>query len=124
VGRAGTYALLENSGMESEERLRPDHQTIEAGDLISVSRNGKPSRWMKYLRQNKWVLWWDKSGDTSWVWEIQPAGNGNARLIARVRAKHRWYSPGILFNPLTEFFHILMMRKSMIGIKRRAEKPL
>ena len=128
MGITGTgwhrYTLLENSGKESEESLLPEHQTIEAGDLIPVSHNGKPGRWVKYLRKNKWVLWWDKSGDTSWVWEIQPQGNDNARLIARVRAKHSWFSPASLFNPLTEFFHILTMRRSMLGIKRQAEKLL
>ncbi|HLO33589.1 MAG TPA: hypothetical protein VK249_30855 [Anaerolineales bacterium] len=115
---------LENLGEESQESILPEHQDLQAGDLIPVRQDGKPGMWVKYLRKNKWVLWWDRSGDTSWVWEIQPEGNGNARLIARVRTKYKWFSPAVPFNPLTEFFHILMMRKSMLGIKRRAERPL
>jgi hypothetical protein len=35
--------------------------------------------------------------------------------------KYRWFSPAILFHLLIEFFDIVMMRKSMLGIKRRAE---
>ena len=42
-------------------------------------------------------------------------------LVTRVRVKYRWLSPLILFNLIIEFFDILMMRKCMLGIKRRAE---
>jgi hypothetical protein len=38
-----------------------------------------------------------------------------------VHVKYRWFSPAILFNLIIEFFDILMMRKCMLGIKRRAE---
>jgi hypothetical protein len=38
--------------------------------------------------------------------------------------KYRLFSAAVLFNLLTEFFDILMMRKSMLGIKGRAEKSL
>jgi hypothetical protein len=38
--------------------------------------------------------------------------------------KYRFFSSAVLVNLLTEFFDILMMRKSMLGIKRRAEKSL
>ena len=42
-------------------------------------------------------------------------------LVTRVRVKYRWLSPLILFNLIIEFLDILMMRKCMLGIKRRAE---
>jgi hypothetical protein len=65
-----------------------------------------------------------QKGDTTSVWEIHPERGGNARLITRVRVKYRLSLPAILFNLLTEFFDILMMRKSMLGINKRAEKSL
>jgi len=126
VTRAGWYSydLLDNLGGRSAESLLPEHQNIQVGDLIPTSPNGKQGMSVKYFRKNKWILWWDKKGDTTWVWEIRPEGGGNSRLITRVRAKYRLFSSAVLFNLLTEFFDILMMRKSMLGIKRRAEKLL
>jgi hypothetical protein len=97
---------------------------MQAGDLVPISPDGKQGMWVKQLRKNKWLLWWDKKGDTTWVWEIHPEGEGNMRLITRVRVKYRFFSSAVLFNLLIEFFDILMMRKSMLGIKRRAEKSL
>ena len=126
VRRAGWYSydLLDNLGRRSAESILPEHQNMQAGDLVPISPDGKQGMWVKYLRKNKWVLWWDKKGDTTWVWEIHPEGEGNMRLITRVRVKYRFFSSAVLFNLLIEFFDILMMRKSMLGIKRRAEKSL
>ena len=126
VSRAGWYSydLLDNLGRRSAESIIPEHQNMQAGDLVPISPDGKQGMWVKYLRKNKWVLWWDKKGDTTWVWEIHPEGEGNMRLITRVRVKYRFFSSAVLFNLLIEFFDILMMRKSMLGIKRRAEKSL
>lgn len=67
------------------------------------------------------MLWWDKIGDSSWVWEIYVDGETCSRLVTRVRVKYRWFSLAVAFNLLIEFFDILMMRKCMLGIKRRAE---
>ncbi|RPJ18584.1 MAG: hypothetical protein EHM33_31770 [Chloroflexi bacterium] len=126
VTRAGWYSydLLDNLGRRSAESILPEHQNLQIGDLIPLSPDGKQGMRVRSFRKNKWMLWWDEKGDTSWVWEIRPEGEGNARLITRVRVKYRWFSPAILFNLLIEFFDILMMRKSMLGIKRRAEKLL
>jgi hypothetical protein len=126
VTRAGWYSydLLDNLGRRSAEKILLEHQNIQIGDLIPISPDGKQGMWVKYFRKNKWMLWWDKKGDTTWIWEIHPEGENQFRLITRVRVKYRLFSSAVLFNLLTEFFDILMMRKSMLGIKRRAEKLL
>jgi len=67
------------------------------------------------------MLWWDKKGDTSWVWVIYSEGGNRCRLVTRVRMKYRWLSFSAPFNLLIEFFDMPMMRKCMLGIKRRAE---
>jgi len=44
------------------------------------------------------------------------------RLITRVRVKYHWLLPTIIFSMLVEFTNISMMRKSMMGIQRRAQR--
>jgi hypothetical protein len=39
-----------------------------------------------------------------------------------VRLHYDWRSPSILFHMLVEFTDIVMMRKSMLGIKERTER--
>jgi hypothetical protein len=65
-------------------------------------------------------LVWAKSGST-WVWALQPLGDGEStRLVTRL--KESYAMPWGLFTiPLMEVADFPMMRKELIGIKRRAE---
>jgi hypothetical protein len=123
VTRAGWYSydLLDNLAKPSAESILSEHQNTQVGDVIAMSPDGKQGMRVKDFRKNKWMLWWDNIGDSSWVWEIYADGESQARLVTRVRVKYRWFSPAILFHLIIEFFDIVMMRKCMLGIKRRAE---
>jgi hypothetical protein len=68
------------------------------------------------------MLWWDNKGDSTWYWGLFPCEENQTRLITRVRTHYHWTSPMILFDLLVEFTDIIMMRKCMLGIKRRAER--
>ena len=123
VTRAGWYSydLLDNLGKPSAESILTRHQNIQVGDIILMSPDGKQGMGVKDFRKNEWMLWWDNKGDSTWAWGIHPEGENRSRLITRVRLKYRWVSFSILFSMLVEFFDLPMMRKSMLGIKRRAE---
>lgn len=123
VTRAGWYSydLLDNLARPSSESILPEYQNLQVGDVVPMSPDGKQGMQVKGLSRNKWMLWWDNIGDSTWAWEIYPEGEDSSRLVTRVRVKYRWLSPAILFNLLVEFFDILMMRKCMLGIKRRGE---
>ena len=123
VNRAGWYSydLLDNLGRHSAEAILSQYQSTKVDDLVPMSPDGKQGLWVKDYRNSEWMLWWDKTGDTSWVWGIYPEGSSCSRLVTRIRVKYRWFSPAILFNLIIEFFDIWMMRKCMLGIKRRAE---
>lgn len=123
MNRAGWYSydLLDNLGHKSAENLLPEYQNIQVGDLIPMSPDGKQGIWVKEFRTDEWILWWDKQGDTSWFWGIYPENGHLCRLVTRVRMKYRWFSLSAIFNLLIEFCDLPMMRKCMLGIKKRAE---
>jgi hypothetical protein len=50
-------------------------------------------------------LWWDKNGGTSWLWVLGPINGQHTRF----------------FNLLVRFTDFIMMRKYLLGIRRRAE---
>lgn len=123
INRAGWYSydLLDNLARKSAESILPEYQNLQIGDLVPISPDGKQGTWVYDFGKNKWMLWWDQKGDSSWVWGIYPEGETRSRLITRVRMKYRLFSSALLFNLLIEFFDMPMMRKSLLGIKRRAE---
>jgi hypothetical protein len=121
--RAGWYSYdwIDNLGKPSAERIIPELQNIKAGDIIPMSPDGKMGLWVKDFVPNQWMLWWDKTGDTTWAWGLYPAGENSTRLVTRVRMHYNWLSPSILFSLAIDVGDIVMMRKCMLGIKRRAE---
>ena len=67
------------------------------------------------------MLWWDKTGTTTWLWVLDPVDDTRTRLVSRVRMRYLWTSPVILFQLAFDAGDIIMMRQCMDGIKRRAE---
>jgi hypothetical protein len=124
VTRAGWYSidLLDNLGRPSAEVILPAFQHSQRGDLIPMSPDGKSGTYVKDFVPNQWMLWEDKEGDSTWVWGLYPIDETHTRLITRVRVKYHWLSPTIIFGLLVEFTDIVMMRKCLLGIKRRAER--
>jgi hypothetical protein len=86
-----------------------------------MSPDGKQGLWVKAFDPNRWMLWGDRAGDVSWYCGLYPLDAWHTRLITRVHMRYRWTSPIILFDLLVEFADIVMMRKCLLGIKRRAE---
>jgi len=123
VGRAGWYSYdwLDNLGRHSAERIIPEFQHLAVGDVMPMSPDGKHGNVVKAFEPNRWMLWGDHAGQATWYWGLYPVDERQTRLITRVRMCYRWTSPLALFNPLVEFTDIAMMRKCLLGIKRRAE---
>jgi hypothetical protein len=122
--RAGWYSYdwIDNLGKHSAERIIPELQNLKNGDIIPMSPDGKMGLWVKDFIPNQWMLWWDKKGKTTWTWGLYPAGENCTRLVTRVRMNYNWLSPSIIFNLAIDAGDIVMMRKCMLGIKRRAER--
>jgi len=121
--RAGWYSYdwIDNLGIPSANRIVPELQHLEVGDLIPMSPTGKAGQWVKAFEMNQWMLWWDNKGDVTWYWGLYPQDDSHTRLITRVRLHYRWLSLVILFNLLLDVGDIFFMRKYMLGIKQRAE---
>jgi hypothetical protein len=72
---------------------------------------------------NRSMLWWTgKDGQTTWAWGLYPTSGGATRLVTRVRAPFLWREPlSAVWIVLDEVADFPMMRKCLLGIKRRAE---
>jgi hypothetical protein len=124
-GRAGWYSydVLDNLGRPSAERIMPDLQHIEVGDLIPLGPGSDSGLRVQAFDPNRWLVWWDRKTQlTTWAWGLEPLSDGRTRLVTRVRARASWRHPmTALWLMLTEVADFPMMRKCMLGIKRRAE---
>ena len=120
--RAGFYSYdrLDNDGIPSAERILPEYQTLKVGDLIPLTEAANV-RVTELEPPSFMVLVFEVKGTWSsatWVWGLYPEDASHTRLITRLRANPEKV-PSRVFLDLGE---IIMMRKCMLGIKRRAER--
>jgi hypothetical protein len=124
-GRGGWYSYdaLDNLGHRSAERILPDLQHVKAGDLIPMGPGEGTGMWVKEFVPDRSTLWWDKKNRlTTWAWALDAMPDGRTRLVTRVRSSSSWRHPMTVFWLLmVEVADFPMMRKCLLGIKRRAE---
>jgi hypothetical protein len=124
-GRAGWYSydLFDNLGRRSSERIVPELQHIKVGDLVPLGPGEGSGMFVKEFVLNRSMLWWTgKDGGTTWAWGLYPTSGGATRLVTRVRAPFSWRQPlSAVWILLDEVADFPMMRKCLLGIKRRAE---
>lgn len=123
-GRAGWYSIdwIDNGGKKSSETIIPLFQHIAVDQFIPFTPDGNNGMWVAGYREFENILWTDKKGDASWLWYIQSDKDGNSRLITRLRTRYRFFSLWVIYYLLYDIGDIIMMKKCMKGIKRRAEK--
>jgi hypothetical protein len=121
-GRAGFYShdWIDNAGRPSAREIIPEYQHIEVGDLVPMLPGTEVGMWVKGFEANRWMLWWDRKGEATWAWGLYPQGERHTRLISRLRVRYAWTSPMIIYYLIQDVGDIVMMRKSMLGIKERA----
>ena len=124
-GRAGWYSydVLDNLGRHSAERVIPELQHVEVGNLVPLGPGSDSGMRVKAFEPYRWMLWWDRNIQlTTWAWALDPISDGRTRLVTRVRARPAWRHPTTaVWLVLTEVADFPMMRRCLLGIKRRAE---
>jgi hypothetical protein len=124
--RAGfyTYDLLDNAGVDSADRILEQYQPPTIGDWMPMAKriNETTAFKVKAFAINQWLLW--AKPDSTWAWKLVPLEGGRTRLIARLKQRYAWETPGsaILTLVLLEFGDFAMMRRVLKGIKARAER--
>jgi hypothetical protein len=124
--RAGfyTYALLDNAGYESADRILGEYQHPKIGDWMPMAKkvNETTAFKVKAFEKNEWLIW--EKPDSTWAWRLIPLEGGRTRVISRLKQRYVWERPAsaILTLVLLEFGDFAMMRRVLKGIKARAER--
>jgi hypothetical protein len=124
--RAGfyTYALVDNAGYESADRILEEYQPTRLGDWLPMAKkvNETTAFKVRAFELNESLLW--EKPDSTWAWKLTPLAGGRTRLLCRLKVRYAWESPGsaILTLILLEFGDFPMMRRVLEGIKARAER--
>ncbi len=119
-GGAYTYDWIENLlglNMHSADTVLPAFQHPELGDTIEYGSNRMR---IERLEPERVLAW--RSEDGNWVWSfVLVEHDEKTRLISRNRFRLPTLAARIAMLPM-EPASLLMERKMLLGIKRRAEK--
>jgi hypothetical protein len=125
-GRAGayTYDWIENLfglNMHSADRIVPDWQHLEIGDVLRAKPDGAGMR-VELLESEHLLSLRSEAGD--WVWTfVLEEEDGRTRLLSRNRIAMKGASAGQRLGMLVmEPSSLVMERKMLLGIKERAER--
>ena len=122
-GRAGFYSydFVDNNRRHSAERIIPELQYLKAGDAIPTSPNH--GFIVKRIEPEHLLLMMleDKKTHLSVVTTLNELEDGRTRMVVRLRLQYRWGVRRALYYQIFEPGDFVMMRRMMLGIKRRAE---
>ena len=119
-GGAYTYDWIENLlglDMHSVDRVLPEFQHPHVGDTIGYGSNR-----MRVERVEPEHVLASRSDDGNWVWTfVLEERDGRTRLISRNRFRLPTLTARVGMLPM-EPASLVMERKMLLGIKRRAER--
>lgn len=124
-GRAGayTYDWIENLfglGMHSSDRIHPEWQQLEIGDVIP-GKASLPGMRVEVLDPERALVTLSEDGTWGWSFVLDDVG-GKTRFISRNRIATREPSLGDRIGmAVMEPGSLVMERKMLLGIKQRAE---
>jgi hypothetical protein len=124
-GRAGWYSYdrLDNGGVASADRLLPEFQSLAVDDLVPMVPGTEVGVWVKEIEPGRRMLWWDRKGEYSWEWLLEPAIGDATRLVTRLRGTYPpLWSRRTLYVLFATSGDIVMMRRCLLGIRERAER--
>jgi hypothetical protein len=128
--KAGFYGFdkLDNGGNPSAEHIILEYQNLKVGDSIASGEyNGELFYFLEVVEMepNESMLWvfietpWKGA---TWSWGLYRINSERTKLVSRLRKGYTFDSfQDIVMWSLSDTIEILMMRTTLLGIKRRAE---
>lgn len=119
--RAGFYSwdILDNDGIPSAERVLPEYQNLKIGDVVPLSEE-TDAEVIDMVSNEQLLLVFQSDGTVTWAWALYKIDADRTRLVTRLR----WRTTSVVSQFVLDAFEIIMMRKCLLGIKRRAEAAI
>lgn len=124
--RAGAYTYdwierLLGIDIENKDRILPEFQHLEAGEMLAVNEKGQGLRVLAVEPERSLVLQWVPQ-ESTWAFGLYPRPDGSTRFVSRNRLPVTgplfWLGMIAFMEPGS----LVMERKMLLGIKQRAER--
>jgi hypothetical protein len=125
--RAGAYTYdwierLLGIDIENKDRILPEYQHLEIGEFLALDNKGNGITVRDVQPERFLVLQWVPAKST-WTFGLYPEDGGRTRLVSRNRISGSAPLFWLGMIVFMELGSLIMERKMLLGIKRRAETP-
>jgi hypothetical protein len=124
--RGGWYSwdILDNAGLPSADRINPDLQQLQVGDILPARPRGQEGFTVLRIVPERALVVGGSAPrwEGTWAFVLEPLGRDRTRLVTRYRAG---FAPSVqmsLMLPVLTAAHAVMERKQLRTIKHHAEQ--
>jgi hypothetical protein len=100
----------------------PEFQHLAPGEVVPMSPDGTQGIEV-YSLEPPTSMVRSSPGETSWNWQLDGRPDGTTRLITRIRSRLRLNPRSIAFYVVVELAGIWMIRRMLLNLRERAERP-
>lgn len=121
--RAGVYSYdrLDNGGVPSADRIVPEFQHVEVGDILPWTPTADDGFIVRSVQPERALVVGEDTGSFTWAFVLEPIDATSTRLIARVRTCYQSLAYALMVRLVWRPIHFGMQRRQLLNIKRRVE---
>ncbi len=121
--RAGVYSYdgLDNGGVPSADRIIPELQHIEVGDIIPWTPTSEDGFIVRIVEPERALVLGEDTGSFTWAFVLEPLDATSTRLIARGRAWYESLAGALMLRLVWHPIHFGMQRRQLLNLKQRVE---
>jgi hypothetical protein len=121
--RAGWYSYdgLDNGGVRSTERIIPELQQVQVGDIFPMTPKAQDRFVVRMVEPERALVLGDDAGSMSWALVLEPVDERNTRLITRSRGAIDRLALGLMLRIIWHPLDFGMQRRQLLNLKRLVE---
>ena len=124
--RAGWYSDdgLDNGGVPSAERIVPELQRVEVGDIFPWMPTADDGFVVRALEPERALVLGGDAGSlyrVGWAFVLEPIGQTSTRLITRATGDYEHFAVGLMLGLVWRPIDFGMQRRQLINLRRRVE---
>ncbi len=121
--RAGWYSYdrLDNGGVPSADRILPEFQRVEVGDILPWTPTADDGFIVRAVEPERALVLGEDTGSFTLALVLEPIDATSTRLIARARAWYESLAGGLMVRLVWPPVHFGMQRRQLLNLKRRVE---
>jgi hypothetical protein len=121
--RAGWYSYdgLDNGGVRSAERILPEFQQVQVGDIFPMTPKANDMFVVRMVEPEQALVLGDATGGMSWAFVLEPVDETSTRVITRSRGAYDRLALGLMLKVLWQPLDFGMQRRQLLNLKRLVE---